>query len=532
MLTRRAGRRRGAAGCEAGTALWGCSINHLGYHLNVATPEAARSILAAPSHLKILNTALDLNLIREWRQRCPEGLLVYRHVFEGGDSQDVGWRTDVVSREAEALLAFGGVVAETPWNEERQDDPLIAAYAADTIRSARLLSQRGFRVSVGHFSVTWPKLTGLHAFEPALDEADYLDLHEYGAPSVLTNWGAWAGRCTRVWAVLPWDIKTRLKIIIGEVGIDYGVVGETLSGWRSHGGTPAAEYARQLREAADRYPPWVAAAFIYCAGGIYGWQSFDVQGVPEIERAIREEVPEAVTDYAGGAWLPSPNFGYPNGSHGRQGHLPVAIVDHIAEGTKAGALAWLCAPASDRSAHYVVGADGTVTQLVAEADAAWGCGWDTDAPITAYNPDLAVPWIRDAWEHQVNPNLVSINIEHEGFTGRVLPELQVRATIALHRDIFRRHGWPVADHARAIGHCRLDSVNRPRDPGPTFPWARLWAELAPTPGLDFAALKVYGEWATARCRAREDPRLLAAFTAHVRALGLDASTPRRWGWPC
>ncbi len=135
-------------------------MQRLGWHVNVSTTDAKRSVLAAPSHLKLLNTALDVDLVREWRQRCPNGLLVYRHVFSGGNDHDVQGRCDVLSAEAALLQPFGPVIVETPWNEERYADDLISAYRDDTVRAANLLHARGFRVAGGNFGVTWPTSRG------------------------------------------------------------------------------------------------------------------------------------------------------------------------------------------------------------------------------------------------------------------------------------------------------------------------------------------------------------------------------------
>ncbi|WP_050698600.1 N-acetylmuramoyl-L-alanine amidase [Anaeromassilibacillus senegalensis] len=66
---------------------------------------------------------------------------------------------------------------------------------------------------------------------------------------------------------------------------------------------------------------------------------------------------------------PSTNFS------DRGGWKPDIIVNHITAGsTAAGALATLCSPAREASAHFVVDKDGTVYQLVALDRAAWSNG--------------------------------------------------------------------------------------------------------------------------------------------------------------
>lgn len=174
-------------------------------------------------------------------------------------------------------------------------------------------------------------------------------------------------------------------------------------------------------------------------------------------------------DYPHAVWKGTPNFGYPTGSHGRQGHLPVGIVNHISEGRKDGIVGWFQNPASSDSSTYYVTFDGEVWQFVREADAPW-----TNGPFN--NPDLSVPWIADAYHHGVNGNLPSITVELEGFTGTPLPETQYQALLDLHRDVFKRHGWP-PELQRVVGHFQFDSVTRAHCPGDAFPWARLRADL-------------------------------------------------------
>ncbi len=66
--------------------------------------------------------------------------------------------------------------------------------------------------------------------------------------------------------------------------------------------------------------------------------------------------------------VPSPNYS------SRQGVAPEAVVVHIMQGTLAGCDSWFTSPASQVSAHFGVGKDGTVHQYVALADAAWANG--------------------------------------------------------------------------------------------------------------------------------------------------------------
>ncbi|HBS49237.1 MAG TPA: N-acetylmuramoyl-L-alanine amidase, partial [Rhodobacteraceae bacterium] len=69
-------------------------------------------------------------------------------------------------------------------------------------------------------------------------------------------------------------------------------------------------------------------------------------------------------------WHPSPNFG-PR----RDGLRPALIVIHYtAMDSARAALDRLCDPGAQVSAHYLVGADGAVCQMVEEAARAWHAG--------------------------------------------------------------------------------------------------------------------------------------------------------------
>lgn len=153
---------------------------------------------------------------------------------------------------------------------------------------------------------------------------------------------------------------------------------------------------------------------------------------------------------------PSPNFRI-----GRNGRSILAIVDHITAGAFPGALNWLQNPQAQASAHYLVTRSGEIYQLVQDVDTAWHAGVVNNPDWTLYDG--------------TNPNRYTIGIEHEGWDGTLL-ESQYAATLWLHRQLIGRWSIPV-DGEHIIGHYRIDSINRPNDPGPNFPWERLFADL-------------------------------------------------------
>ena len=160
-------------------------------------------------------------------------------------------------------------------------------------------------------------------------------------------------------------------------------------------------------------------------------------------------------------WKQSPNY-----TTGRNGKKIIAIVNHQTAGQCPGSLSWLCNAAAKASAHYLIYRDGTVYQLVKDSDTAWHAGAVNKPSWKLYDGS--------------NPNHSTIGIEHEcypavGGDGN-LTELQYQATLALHRQLIKAHSIPI-DRDHIIGHCQIDSVNRPNCPGSAFPWDRLMKDL-------------------------------------------------------
>jgi N-acetylmuramoyl-L-alanine amidase len=150
------------------------------------------------------------------------------------------------------------------------------------------------------------------------------------------------------------------------------------------------------------------------------------------------------------------NAVHPSPNHGpRKGKGPDSIILHytgMASG--AAALARLCDPQSEVSAHYFIGEHGETLQLVPEERRAWHAG-------------------QSCWAGERDMNSASIGIEiqnggHE-FGGPAYPEAQIAPLIALCRDIMRRHAIkPV----RILAHSDI-APGRKIDPGEYFPWGRL-----------------------------------------------------------
>ncbi len=148
---------------------------------------------------------------------------------------------------------------------------------------------------------------------------------------------------------------------------------------------------------------------------------------------------------------PSPNFGPRRFAPGGAARLDMLVLHYTGMAGADAAIALLQDPAAEVSCHYVVREDGTVVQMVAEAQRAWHAG-------------------RSCWEGIADINSRSIGIEivnggHD-FGLPDFPPAQVAAVIALCADILARHAIR-AD--RVVAHSDIAPA-RKRDPGERFPW--------------------------------------------------------------
>jgi N-acetylmuramoyl-L-alanine amidase len=172
----------------------------------------------------------------------------------------------------------------------------------------------------------------------------------------------------------------------------------------------------------------------------------------------------------------SPNFGYPPGTHGRNGKRVVAIVDHITAGPLKQSLDWLTNPASNASSNWVIARVGDIYRLVPPKDPAWANGIDfEDKEYSDYQSDLSIWWIRECWRDQESPNEISHSIEHEAVVGQALTEPQHQASLWLHRWLCQEDDI-IIDDRHIVGHSKIDAVNRALDPGVAI-MERLLADL-------------------------------------------------------
>lgn len=164
-------------------------------------------------------------------------------------------------------------------------------------------------------------------------------------------------------------------------------------------------------------------------------------------------------------WVPSPNFDQ---------RRPQLIVVHATEQQSAAASLDTLRTRNNKgpvSAHYLIGDDGRIYQLVADVDRAWQAG-------------------AGRWGTLTELNSASIGIEIDNARGEPYTEAQIVALLRLLDDLTTRWSIP---KSQVIGHSDL-APRRKVDPGALFPWQRLadagfglWprGELRdPPPGFD------------------------------------------------
>lgn len=184
----------------------------------------------------------------------------------------------------------------------------------------------------------------------------------------------------------------------------------------------------------------------------------------------------------GALWQPSPNFDQ---------RRPNYVILHQTTNDNAHqALATLTDPQRRVSAHYLIGRDGEVMQLVDEASRAWHAGES---------------W----WGGTSDLNSASIGIELDNTGQEDFAEPQILALLALLDELRTRYRIPSANF---LAHGDI-APGRKVDPSRLFPWRRL-------------ALQGFGLW----CAAPPDSAP-AGFDAllGLRALGYDtrAAAPAR-----
>lgn len=158
-------------------------------------------------------------------------------------------------------------------------------------------------------------------------------------------------------------------------------------------------------------------------------------------------------------WQPSPNFDERRPSF--------VIIHHTGDDTVEQALRTLTDPQRKVSAHYLIGRDGTIYQLVDERARAWHAG-------------------QSLWGGASDLNSASLGIELDNNGQEPFPERQIASLLALLGDIKERHHIPKENF---LGHADI-APTRKVDPSHYFPWKTLadygfglWCDSPPEASL-------------------------------------------------
>lgn len=173
----------------------------------------------------------------------------------------------------------------------------------------------------------------------------------------------------------------------------------------------------------------------------------------------------------------------------------LVILHHTSDDAADEALQTLTDPVREVSAHYLIGRDGKIVQLVEETARAWHAG-------------------KSWWAGQTDINSASIGIELDNNGFEPFAERQITALLMLLDDIRKRYKIPPANF---IGHADV-APTRKTDPSAFFPWPvlaqygfGLWCDLpvAPAPdGFDLQlALTALGYDPTTPAASRQAFRL-------------------------
>jgi N-acetyl-anhydromuramyl-L-alanine amidase AmpD len=152
----------------------------------------------------------------------------------------------------------------------------------------------------------------------------------------------------------------------------------------------------------------------------------------------------------------------PNYSMRPEDTTPSLIVLHSTGASYESAYNWLRNPDSRVSAHFLIGRDGTIVQLVPLEKTAWHAGVSS--------------WKGKQQGNTVNPFSIGIELEHiDKESGGDWPEAQIQAVTTLVNELRKRYDIS-ADNV--VGH-RDVAPKRKVDPDPAFPWQQIRREVTP-----------------------------------------------------
>jgi hypothetical protein len=257
------------------------SLNVLGLPVPDVPALVAWCVVARPPYALVMD---NLDIAGRIRMASPDTQIVCRK-YRPDDHK---------LHETTSPAEFLNSVSDVPQsyivqagNEPGGDMRALAAWTAELIAKANVL---GRRLAVCSFSVGNPDEDQIAAgwYDPILrglaGSRHVLSLHEYlhdkpaQEPWFIGRFAHFLQRADQLGISRP-------VVVITEHGRDLG--GGPDDGWRGQGWSEA-DYARRLDEAQTVYAPdgITACVFSYGAGFDQRWQSFNVEGAPDLLRAM------------------------------------------------------------------------------------------------------------------------------------------------------------------------------------------------------------------------------------------------------
>lgn len=172
----------------------------------------------------------------------------------------------------------------------------------------------------------------------------------------------------------------------------------------------------------------------------------------------------------------------PNRYQGVDQALEGVVYHYTAGESMEGVLSWLCSSDSKVSAHFVVGVDGRIVQLMPLTDRAWHAGGVKSGHGTKFQGSGRVNWRTLGIElvnrgpylvHHTGPSVEARHVlqrcEHTRW--HPYPERQIEGLERLVARLLELEPQ-LRDPSRHVGHSDVDPT-RKLDPGPAFPWDRI-----------------------------------------------------------
>jgi hypothetical protein len=155
---------------------------------------------------------------------------------------------------------------------------------------------------------------------------------------------------------------------------------------------------------------------------------------------------EGAVDFRGARWVAASDGNFRWADRPDDYGIDMIVV-HVTQGDFASAVKVFQDPKHRAAAHYIVGQDGRIAQMIRELDVAYHAG------NRSYNER-------------------SVGIEHEGFVDRPedFTDAMYAASARLAAGICRRYGIPV-DREHIIGHVEVPGTDH-TDPGEHWDWDR------------------------------------------------------------